>query len=390
VSVTVSADDLLEAVMADVGLDDFGDDRYVGEYRRAVDAVNAEVELTEAGLPVLEEWITRTLTNVLRMQRDLAEHPEIREEVLAPPIVITGFARTGTTKLQRITSACPATQSLSVWKLFNPAPFPDADPADPDPRIAVAQAAVQMMEQGMPEFWAAHSMPALDVDEDMAFHDMTFISPTAGMRHGAWDFMNAQTPIDRRVFDFLRTTLQYLQWQDGSPDRVSRPWILKSPIHIGNIATFRDVFGDAKYVFCHREVESVMASLCSLVDLSIRMVAEPPDRAAIGTALLDYWSAEWERGLKQRAELDPDSYIDLRFDSITGDGVRAAERVHELAGLTFDDAAGTASAEWEAANPRHSGGKHEYRLSDYGLTTERVRDAFSAYYAYFGESEVVA
>src|ERR1700746_2620814 len=121
----VSADALLDKVIRETGLSDFGDERYIGEYRRAVAAITEEVTLTPTGVAILEEWIQRTLTNVLRMQRDLKAHPEIHDEVLAPPLVISGFARTGTTKLQRLISVSPATQSLQLWKLLNPAPFPN-------------------------------------------------------------------------------------------------------------------------------------------------------------------------------------------------------------------------------------------------------------------------
>ena len=66
-----------------------------------------------------------------------------------------------------------------------------------------------------------------------------------------------------------------------------------------------------------------------------------------------------------------------------------AEKIHAFAGLTFDDAARNAIAQWEAANPRHQGGKHVYNGADFGLTHERVRKAYAAYYDYFAGSDML-
>lgn len=386
----INAEALLDDVVSELDLRDFGDDRYVEDYRHALAALQDELALTPMGIAMLDGWTRTALTNVLRMNRDLAAHPEIRDEILAPPIVITGFARTGTTKLQRMVSASPATQSLLLWKLLNPAPFPDTDPYGRDPRIDFALESARMVEQHFPEFWAAHPQPALDADEDFLLHDMTFAAPTLGMRFGAMGLMKALTPTDVRVFEFLRTVLQYLQWQDGSPDRSSRPWVLKSPIHIGNVAALRKVFPGATFVFCHRDVETVMASLCSLIALANRMVTGDVDRPRLGREVLAYWAEEWTRNLRQRADLDPGSYCDLRFDAINADAVAAVEQVHTLAGLSFDDDARRAAEQWQRDNPRHGGGEHRYDLADFDLTGAQVREAFAPYYEFFAGSDVLA
>ena len=164
--------------------------------------------------------------------------------------------------------------------------------------------------------------------------------------------------------------------------------MLKSPIHIGNVSTLLQVFPGAKFVFCHREVDVAMASLCSLDVISRRMFSSHIDYEAIGREVLSYWTREWQRNLQQRAQLDPASFCDIRFDDINRDGMAVAEKVHAFAGLRFDAAARQACAGWEAANPRHQGGKHEYRLETYGLSRERVRDAFAFYYDHFAGSGV--
>ena len=385
----VSAEGLLNKVTDGLGLDDFGDERFVDDYTRALTAINEEVALSSTGVAILEEMVSRMLTNRLRMQRDLKAHPEIRDEVLAPPIVITGFARSGTTKLQRMISVSPRVQSLALWRLLNPAPFPGAATHDADPRIAWTQEVARMTQQMFPHIWAAHPTPALDAEEDFLLQDMTFIAPTVPMRVGARRYLEALTPIDDRVYAFLRTVLQYLQWQDGSPDRASRPWILKSPIHIGNLLALQRIFPGAKIVHSHRDVDVAMASLSSLDRISRCMFADTLDLKSIGSGTLAYWGREWARNLEQRAHLVPKSYCDVSFADINRNAMAVIERVHAFAGLELDSRARAAMLQWEANNPRHQGGRHVYSAADYGLTSSRVRDAFAAYFAYFADKEII-
>lgn len=384
----LSAESLLDKVSSDVGLSDFGDNRFISDYQYAINALAEELPLTSVGITILEGWLERILTNRLRMQRDLKEHPEIHDEILSPPVVICGSARTGSSKLQRLLSVSPATQSLQLWKLLNPAPFPNSATADIDPRITYAEEVTNMTRKAFPDYWAAHPTPPLDAEEDFLLHDMTFLAPTNGMQFGASELTAKLTPIDIRVYEFLRTALKYLQWQDGSPDRASRPWVLKSPIHIGNISTLLQVFPGARFIFCHRDIEIAIASLCSTRERCLLMYCDNIIRDTLGTETLDYWAEQWNRNLQQRAGLQKNSYCDIRFDEINRDGVAIAERMHAFAGLVFDADARQATKRWEAQNPRHHGGRHDYKLEDYGLSSAQVREAFAPYYTYFSDNEI--
>ena len=385
----LSADRLLTKVTGTLKLDDFGDDRFVAEYTHAMAAIDDELKLSPSGIAIIEEFAERSLTNLLRMQRDLKAHPEIDDEVLAPPIVVTGFVRSGTTKMQRLLSVSPHAQKLALWKLLNHAPFDDAPAGGPDPRIAWAEAVIQASQQAVPEMWAAHPTPPLDAEEDFLLHDLTMISPTVGMRCGARHYMNACTPMNPRVYEFLRTALQYLQWQSGDPGRATKPWILKSPIHIGNLVLLQKVFPGAKIVHCHRDAEVSLASTASLDVLSRKMYEDHLDLTSIGTGAMEYWGREWQRNLETRSQLTPGSFCDIRFEDVNKNALAVAEKVCAFAGLTFDDAARNAIAQWEAANPRHKGGTHVYNGADYGLTRERVHKAYAAYYDYFAGSDIL-
>src|SRR5690606_6163617 len=92
-----------------------------------------------AGFTQLDTMAHRLLVNRLRFAEDLAHHPEILDEDVSDPIVVIGFPRSGTTVLQRMMSADPAMQSLKLWRLLNPAPFPGEAPGEPGGRLAFAE-----------------------------------------------------------------------------------------------------------------------------------------------------------------------------------------------------------------------------------------------------------
>ena len=376
----VSAESILERVVAQTRLSDFGDTALVPEFLHAIAAINAEVSLSEAGKAILEESFERLLTNRLRLEHDFHEHPEIAAEPLAPPVVITGFPRTGTTKLQRMLSANPKAQGLWLWKLLNPAPLPIIDRTAEDARIGFARRVEEMTKQAFPEMWAAHPTPACEPEEDLHFHEITFVGGFLPMRVGARRLLAELTPAPVKMYEYLRRCLQYLQWQDPTARGGQRPWILKSPIHIGNIATILQVFPGAKIVHCHRDVEISMASTCRLIEISRTMYASVPvDRAALGREIVAYWSNEWERNLTQRATLDPGSTMDVSFEEMERDALGVVERIAAFTGQPFDDAARSATRRWLESNPRHAHGKHVYQASDYALNRRDLVNAFRVY-----------
>lgn len=127
-----------------------------------------------------------------------------------------------------------------------------------------------------------------------------------------------------------------------------------------------------------------MASLCSLDEIARHLFTETLDRQDIGTGALAYWSREWERNLAQRPLLAPGSFCDVRFEDINRNAMVAIERVFDFVGIELDDIGRRAMQQWEANNPRHQGGLHVYDGTDYGLTAERVRESFAAYFRHFG------
>ena len=161
---------------ADLGpTSDFGDDAFREPMRRLLTALDEEARLNPIGRITQYERIVGLLVNRLRTEDHIQRFPEILDEVIDRPFAIVGLGRTGTTMLHRTIASDPKIFSLKWYESRNPAPFPEAerggsgdDPTDPtDPRIADAEAEVEMMLEASPDLISAHPMDAHAPDEEI-------------------------------------------------------------------------------------------------------------------------------------------------------------------------------------------------------------------------------
>ena len=71
--------------------------------------------------------------------------------------------------------------------------------------------------------------------------------------------------------------------------------------------------------------------------------------------------------------------IDVQYADLVGDPLRTIETVYGARGRTLDDSARAAISASVAANPKGRFGTHGYRLDEFGLRADAIRDRFSDY-----------
>jgi hypothetical protein len=370
-----SLETALEGARCEARLSDFGDHGFTEPLARLIDASLRELRFTDAGLLNFKATIQRFLVNRLRLRRDLLAHPEIRDEDVSDPIIALGMPRTGTTKLQRLLSADPGNQKLALWRLLNPAPFPEDPPGTHAGRLAFARV-VEQATRANPDFTMSHETAADEADEDSF---LLLFSFEYSMLHNIFpavsylEWVRTRSPLPAHEFE--RTLLRYLQWQDGG--RRGRRWILKNPGHVGHLKALHTVFPKATFVHSHRDMTEVLPSYCHLIESIYRPLYANINPREVGRQALLYWRPEIERYERERAELGAEiEILDVPYQGITTDPHPIVREIYRRAGLPLTSEAVAAMREWSDRNQQHKHGKANYSLERYGLTRATILEAF--------------
>ena len=370
---------MLAAASAETGLNDFGDGEFREALTRLVDSTNKEIALSAMGAMAFKGEVHRTLVNRLRFAADLKRHPEILNEQIDDPIIITGLPRTGSTKLQRMMAADPESHSLKFWQMMNPAPFPDAVTGIEDPRIETGRQTLEIMNQLAPGFGQSHPTQFDDVDEEVFLQMFTFKCMLTYLSHPApayFDWLMTQSL--RGTYRYMKQMLQYIQWQNGGWQQ--RPWIMKSPVHVANLDLLLELFPNATIVVTHRDLNKVLPSFCRLMGHSWKIKTDNVDPLVLGQMSLTLWSGELKKHLQQRQSLGSKiQLMDVSYDDVKNNAIGAIARIYNLAGRELTPSRRQAMLAWEAKNPQHQQGGYSYKLEDYGLTREAISTAFSEY-----------
>jgi Sulfotransferase family len=375
-----SAEALHEAARRAAGADDFGEPSYLEGFRVLLDAYDRESRLTEVGRTMIEAQLRGILENRLAVQRFWNGNPAILRSEIRRPIFVLGLARTGTTALHHLLSQDPRMQVLEYWLAAAPSPRPPRALWEADPRYQRAVQEIAWMYQTDPSLKAVHLMTADGPDECrhlflQSFTDDTFDCNSTIPSYTEWYGRQDMLATYRRHRDVLKLI------GSTAPER---RWLLKYPLHIGNLRALLAVYPDACIVQTHRDPGQVMPSMCSLVAGWRALYEHDVDRRAVGRWLLELWATRLHRGLVVRREHDSRQFFDLHLREILADPVGAARRIYDHFGVAMTPAAEHGFYAWKEANPRGKYGQHRYRAEDFGLSDDLIAARFGPYMEHFG------
>ena len=100
--------------------------------------------------------------------------------------------------------------------------------------------------------------------------------------------------------------------------------------------------------------------------------------------MLDHFAGAVRRLSASRASIGEDRFLDIGQPEMDRDPIGAAERIYEFAGLSLTPDVRGAMVRWAEGNRRGARGEHRYSAEDYGLSAERIRDAFDDYLRDYG------
>ncbi|WP_083410269.1 sulfotransferase family protein [Mycolicibacterium rutilum] len=360
---------------AETGLDDFGDD----DYRERLDVYLAALQeipmLHAAGVVNFHAQILQWLKNRLLLTDLLTRHPEIHDIELAPPVVIAGLPRTGTTHLHNLLAAGPTFRTIPYWESNEPFPLPSEAGVEPDPRRTRMDAAVEFMNAVMPHFALMHEMTTDHVHEEIQllandFSSMLFETMAHVPRWRDYYLSHDQTSHYRH----LATQLKALQFLRGG-----RRWLLKSPQHLEQLPVLDNVFPGVVVIATHRDPVPVVLSMLAMLTYSARMHCSPVPVEQIAACWVDRLELMLAALIRDREVIPPQRSLDVRFDDFMADEIGTAAAIYELAGETLESQARDAIAEYLAGHQRGRLGRVATSAEMFGLDPHDLQARFAPY-----------
>lgn len=378
-SVELTTATLLNAATQETGLNDFGCESFREAFEYLVKALNEEADLNPLGRFMQYQRILNSLKNRLRMEQWIHLNPEILEEILLPPAVIVGFARTGTTLLHRILANDSRFYAPLWYEVRNPAPYMDWQPDQKDQRVVEAEAEVAEMLAVNPELASIHPMDPVGADEEILLLEHSFYSYVPDSfanvpSYGAWVASQDNTP----AYEYLKRQLQFLQWQKKQRGENAERWLLKTPHHLHFMSTLLKVFPDAQVIATHRDPVVSIPSAASFNYNLWLMGSDNPDKLVVAKE----WAALFAKGTHHTMavrEQQEACFFDVQFDDTVHRPFEIIEKMYGFLGMTFTSEARAAMEKYREENKRSDRPAHAYTLSEYGFTEQGIREQFKAY-----------
>jgi hypothetical protein len=250
-SAGITGQELIHEAIARTGLDYLGS----SHFERFLDAWCTDLSsgrLSDAGKAFFARQAARNIETRLRVLDAIRRHPEI-EQVRLPPIVrIMGFPRSGTTLLHNLMALHPRARALLRWELVHPLPPPAAASYATDPRIEQTRKSLSSLRGT--ELERMHWVEATDPEEcTWGFFDLSGLlgrGVNSAMPGWVATLIEPEVP-HRETYEEYRLLVKLLLWHNPLP--ADGMLILKCPTDNDQIATFLDVFPEAKVVLCHRD-----------------------------------------------------------------------------------------------------------------------------------------
>jgi Sulfotransferase family len=377
VKLALSAEQMLAAARQSTGVD-IVDTAALPGLTVLLSSLNTESELHASGAKGMQNKLLRILCNRLRMQRDVAKHPEIAQQKISAPIFVMGMSRTGSTKTQKVLAASGDFNWLTYWKALNPSLRTGSRSESPQARIDDTDEFARWFDAASPETKAGHGFETHEPEEESFILDQSLQSPVFLGWAPIAGYLNWLMQQDMTAqFLYLRDTLKYLQWQ-GLADQ-KRRWILKSPLYSGMEPLLLKVFPDACLLMTHRSPVTTMPSGLRLLECFYKPFtnAKPDVNSYVSGQAIAI-----RQHLVNRAAMKPGAILDINFRDITFSTGAVIDKIYAFSKVALTPQSRQRMLDWNESNPQHKHGKHEYALKDYGLTEQGIREQYAEYIAF--------
>ncbi len=336
------------------GPDDVADFRE--RLSRLCESVAAEADLNPLGQAMAFGQLVRTVKNRLAMGDLWTKRPELLATPLAPPIIVIGHMRSGTTRVHKLLAADPAHAHTRYCDAYHPVPARAG--------INRAKAAVELALLGVLNPWmqSIHPMAPAEVEEELAWisaalHHSIYESQWRIPAFSAWSEARDPAPIYREFRRIFQT--------DAAVRRnAAKPRVLKVPAFAEDLGTLLGLFPDARLVLASRDHEAVLKSAVSLAANQMAVQSETCDLPRI-EALWRHKIALREERLAAVLEDWQGPVARLDFAQLNADWEGAIAQCYRALGLDLSAEALSQMRRVMAASERGAHHSHAAQLAGF-------------------------
>lgn len=328
-------------------------------FERLVRSLREEADLNPLGRTMAHGQIVMLLRARMRAAKLWRARPELLEGELAPPIIILGQMRSGTTRLQRLLACDTRLAHTRTYESLTPVPIPA--------RKLRARSVLATLRMLNPEILRIHPTGPAEPDEEFGWLAFGFGAAQFEAQWRVPSFSRWWEEADTRpLYREFRALMRTNARARGDPP--DRPHILKAPHFLEDLSAVLEAFPDARFIRLHRPLEKVVPSSASLVWNQMRIQSDTADREWIGR--------EWLRKtrLRERRGAVPLSCsIEVGYEAMNDDWRSEMRRIYDFLDLELAAALERRMAAYLASAQSHVG--HRYALADFGLTAADVASA---------------
>jgi len=375
--------DLCDAARRQTGLDDFGDPWFLRPLEVLIEAIREEASLNALGRFAATGQFMKVLRERLWTQHWFDTHEEILAEPLAPPVIVVGPMRSGTTRLHRLLAADERFEHMRFFETVCPVPEPGFRPGGRDRRPRQAGRLLSTVHKLNPRTAVIHPTGPFEPEEELGL----LVQSAWGMKHeaqwriptyGRWAEEEDATP----AYSHLSRLLRLVHWARGR-NAPRKPWVLKTPQHMLDLPALLRVFPEAKLIFIHRDPAKVVGSSCSLVWNQMTIHSDEADPHWIGEHWLDKTSLQIDRMQAARSRIHPNQRIDVLYRDMDADWEDVMRRVYRFLDMDIGPALPAMQRYVRNAKSQHRWQRHRYDLTSFGLDQKTVRGRFERYASAF-------
>jgi len=322
-------------------------------------ALHAEADLNPLGRAMAWGQLSRVVKNRLAFGALWLDRPELLETPLAPPIIVVGHMRSGTTRIHTLLAADPAHSHTRYCDAYHPVPAPLG--------MNRVRAAMELAMLGLLNPWmqSIHPMAPAAVEEELAWlsaalHHSIYESQWHIPAFSAWSEARDPLPVYREFRRILQTDAAHRGLAD-------KPRVLKVPAFAEDLATLLALFPDARLVIAEREHEAVLKSAISLAANQMAIQSD--------SCCLEAIEARWRhkialREARMAAALEGWQGPVARacFDALNTDWESAIAGIYAGLGLTLTPQARAAMHKVMAASEDGHHRQHAEQLARFSAT----------------------